>query len=340
MAIEAIEARLRARPEDWDSWLVYADWLLDRGDSRGQLVGLEHRLRQAGLSEGARAELQQEIDALVARHQGDWALAPEMPYTVEREWRHGFVWSVGLLWSEDLLEQFAELASRPAGRFLCALDLEFGELGPEQAAVLSRAEHPALTRLLLAHNRLGDEGAAALVQGGGLRSLAALDLGNNQISDEGVGVLARAPALGALTRLSLRSNDVWDEGAAALARSETLCRLEELDLGFNRIGDVGAQALGGSSALRSLRVLDVGDNEIGGAGVRAGLAGAGDAVLARQHRQRGGVGGAGRARAPRMRGRLVAPAHHSGSSSPAHNGLSPQRPGPGSRTGSLAMPAP
>lgn len=36
-------AHLRSLPDDWDSWLVYADQLTERGDERGQLLVLEQR---------------------------------------------------------------------------------------------------------------------------------------------------------------------------------------------------------------------------------------------------------------------------------------------------------
>jgi uncharacterized protein (TIGR02996 family) len=41
---DELEAHLRAHPTDWERWLVYADWLTDQGDIRGQLIGWEHRL--------------------------------------------------------------------------------------------------------------------------------------------------------------------------------------------------------------------------------------------------------------------------------------------------------
>jgi uncharacterized protein (TIGR02996 family) len=40
---EELLARLRAHPDDQEAWLVYADWLAEQGDGRGELIALEHR---------------------------------------------------------------------------------------------------------------------------------------------------------------------------------------------------------------------------------------------------------------------------------------------------------
>lgn len=39
-----IEAQLRNDPDDLDAWLVYADWLAERGDPRGEVLHLQRRL--------------------------------------------------------------------------------------------------------------------------------------------------------------------------------------------------------------------------------------------------------------------------------------------------------
>jgi uncharacterized protein (TIGR02996 family) len=47
-----LEARLREAPEDEGAWLVYADWLLERGDVRGEVIRLSHQLDTSWVGEG------------------------------------------------------------------------------------------------------------------------------------------------------------------------------------------------------------------------------------------------------------------------------------------------
>jgi uncharacterized protein (TIGR02996 family) len=64
-AISELEAHLRHHPDDRNSWLVYADWLTEEGDARGQLVMLEHRLETGALSPEERQGLTEQVQALV-----------------------------------------------------------------------------------------------------------------------------------------------------------------------------------------------------------------------------------------------------------------------------------
>ncbi len=38
---QALIDAIVANPDDLSPWLIYADWLLDRGDLRGELINLE-----------------------------------------------------------------------------------------------------------------------------------------------------------------------------------------------------------------------------------------------------------------------------------------------------------
>ena len=63
----ALEAWIRAHPDDWDGWRVYADWLLEHGDIRGELVHLEHRLRNGALSLEEAQAAKKRVGALIGR---------------------------------------------------------------------------------------------------------------------------------------------------------------------------------------------------------------------------------------------------------------------------------
>ena len=75
---EALLAAVYAQPRDDGPRLVYADWLLERGDPRGEFITLQFKRRQAALSD---AESRREM-ALLKQHGKQWlgALAPVMSF--------------------------------------------------------------------------------------------------------------------------------------------------------------------------------------------------------------------------------------------------------------------
>jgi uncharacterized protein (TIGR02996 family) len=103
---EDLEGRLREAPEDEGAWLVYADWLLERGDARGEVIRLGHQIRAGG----ATPEMERRYAAVcrAARwpREGPW---PRMC------WRVRF---------ERLVE---ELRARPE------IEVQKAELGPPTA---------------------------------------------------------------------------------------------------------------------------------------------------------------------------------------------------------------
>ena len=56
--IEALERQLRQPSAGWEPWLVYADWLTERGDVRGQMIALAHRLAEGALGPDEAGETQ------------------------------------------------------------------------------------------------------------------------------------------------------------------------------------------------------------------------------------------------------------------------------------------
>src|SRR5262245_36742549 len=59
---------------DWDGpRLIYADWLGERNDARGEFIRLQCALAQLPAGHDRRAELQERADELLKRHQDEWA---------------------------------------------------------------------------------------------------------------------------------------------------------------------------------------------------------------------------------------------------------------------------
>src|SRR5689334_17582683 len=72
--------------------LVYADWLLDHGDARGEFIQVQCRLGRLWEVVPARPDLQGREQELLAKHEAAWrAELPQMPGFVLGPFRRGFV---------------------------------------------------------------------------------------------------------------------------------------------------------------------------------------------------------------------------------------------------------
>lgn len=158
----------------------------------------------------------------------------------------------------DMVALSAQICARMAilGT-LTSIGLSHNKIADEGAAALARAlarGMPVLRRLELEENAIGDPGMASLADAmrpGGAPGLAMLRIGFNQVGDVGMLALARAWTEGGasqLHELHAASNCIGSTGLAALA--EALDGVRELRtlslgsaLGGNRVDDQGAEAL-------------------------------------------------------------------------------------------------
>jgi uncharacterized protein (TIGR02996 family) len=265
----ALVAAVRAAPDRWDAWLVFADWLTEQGDARGQLIAWEHQLAVAPLSADERTVLQRQVDALARKHQEEWLTGWTPPAGARLEWCYGFLVGVRLPWDEGTLAVLDALIAHPTAGLLAKLDLGGNDIGEDGAAALAASRVlSSLTALGLMGNGIGDLGTQALVASGSLGSLTWLDLSYNSVTDQGARALAAADSLRSLAALDLGENNIGDPGVRALAASRSLGSLTTLDLAGNRISDRGVRALVASDALSSLTALNLLGNDISAAGAR------------------------------------------------------------------------
>ena len=123
-------------------------------------------------------------------------------------------------------------------------------------------------------------GRLAMHQPNGMTELISINLAHNSIGDSGAAALGRAMASGspALRRLQLHENRIGDAGLTALAQSmrpDGASSLQLVRVDFNRIGDAGFEALaeawaenGGAEMLE----LAAAGNEVTGRGFAAMIA--------------------------------------------------------------------
>lgn len=220
----AFRAAVAAAPDDDLPRLIYADWLDERGDVRGEFIRLQVAEARGEVTPAQVARTQR-----WARKLGrDWA-GSAADHALLFEFRRGFV----------------ERVIMSAGAFL-AHGEEVLDDNPIRQVTLIGAS--TVTEALARSPHLGQ--------------VKALHLTGCGLGDRGIAKLLATPCLDKLRTLRLGSNGLEDRSAEALARCRWLRNLADLDLSHNAIGDVGAAAIAASPHLRHLRRIDLSANYI------------------------------------------------------------------------------
>ncbi len=288
---EAFLQRILADPDDDAPRLVYADWLDDRGDPRGEFIRVQVALAHLPDDSPRRPPLAAAERELLDAFRDEWA-APFRGLASGLEFRRGFVdevkvaarpflanaadlFAAGPVRHVHLLDVGGHLPAivrTPLLARLSALTVYAQHAGEPLARLVAGCPHLAGLRALhVGRNRLGDEGVMALAASPHLANLEDLDLSENEIGEAGARALAGSPNLSALKRLELAGNHVGPAGAEALATSDRLPRLCGLGLSANGLGLPSIHVLAGVSAVTRVATLDLSANGLGPAGLRAVL---------------------------------------------------------------------
>lgn len=279
---------IRAAPDDDLPRLIYADYLDEHGDPRGEFIRVQIERLRLPRNDPRRAELKAREDDLLRRHREEWEgpLAAVVSHAV---FRRGFIDDV-LVMAEAFLAHahtlfewapirmvklrgtfryVGAILKRPELAGLSGLDLCFDHLDSRDAALLAACRHlSGLKRLNLNGNPIGDEGVACFGTSPHLSGLEALHLEHCGLGPAAVGTLA-ASRLTRLRALDLSENLLGDAGVARLAAAPFLGRFTTLDLTAVGMEDAGALRLAESESLRGLRRLRLGYNGIGDTGAIA-----------------------------------------------------------------------
>src|SRR5438874_7243327 len=81
---------IRAAPDDDLPRLIYADYLDERGDPRGEFIRLQIERPRLPRSDPRRAELKAREDELLRRHREDWE-GPLADVVSRADFRRGFI---------------------------------------------------------------------------------------------------------------------------------------------------------------------------------------------------------------------------------------------------------
>ncbi len=292
-----LEAVLAA-PDDDAPRLVYADWLAEQGDPRGEFIAVQCARARLPAEDPAQRGLEEREWTLLSLHEEAWrkGLAPEL-LTVK--FRRGFADEV-TLYANTFVENADALFAREPLRTARVIDA-----GPEGAVQLAAC--PALRRLagLRLSNTtgafergVGVEGLGSLLASRHVGNLQTLCLEGQHLDDLGALVLAKAgpaalpvlqslqlsadglTAVGAealcdvrwfrrLRRVCLAGNALRETGVEAIAFAPGAGGWEELDLDANLVGDAGARVLAAHERLGGLKRLSLQRDHLGPAGVQA-----------------------------------------------------------------------
>ncbi len=261
---EAFLQAIREDPDDDVARLVFADWLTDHGDPRGEFLHVQVRL--AALPEGdpTRLDLAERAADLLSEYEAEWV---GMVAQVAQTWefRRGFVERVTME-EQDFLDCAGELTRAVPLRSVRLLNARAGGLEElaacphlsgieelEQSFPLSPTAPPALTSKSL----------AVFLASPHLRRCSALALTGNALGHPELETLLAAPLLSCLRRLDLTGNTCLGRRAGLqFVTAPRTAGLEELVLSQTRLGTGGLLTLLNSKHFLRLHRLEVAHAEI------------------------------------------------------------------------------
>jgi uncharacterized protein (TIGR02996 family) len=287
---------LRETPDDLALRLVYADWLDDAGDSRGELVRLQCELDRTPLGQPRRNVLCQAIRDLCRDCQSDWLAPLKRRVLGWQKARFQFGLVENVVMSPTAFLKHAEAGLFEEMPYLVGVCLEGSEkpmdkalaspyIAQLQSLTLNVIGYPNtgrvvdhlsslptvqyLTSLNLANGRYGDGTAARLLQSQMFLNLRRLNLQNNALTAKIAKPLAESPLLPQLELLALGSrwdygpNHLDDRGIRALIEAAPPLKLRWLDLSKNELSDSSAWDLAKSDKLPNIECLYLGGNAFG-----------------------------------------------------------------------------
>lgn len=281
--------------------LVYADWLTEQGDPRGEFIHVQCRLDSLPMDDPAYVELESRERVLLKQNRAKW-IKP-LPKIKQASWgtysafrpgrqhfRRGLVEYFTFSKPKAFVDNQALFEQWPI-RHVTFLELsrKVAEIVPQSDAAaklrgfwppqrlleafpefeINAERFPNLEELALVENSIGSDALHAILEGFEGGRLRALDLHFNDISDAGVDHLLAWSGLSELRSLNLglNSTPAIADGILRLVRSKRIANLHVLDLWSNDLGTEHAVAIADSKSTSRLVELSFNRNEIGDEGL-------------------------------------------------------------------------
>ncbi len=287
-----------AQPDDDAPRLIYADWLDERNDPRGEFIRVQCALAQLSAEDPRRWPLEQRQQELLSEHETKW-----LPKNIDNAscvFRRGFVEEISLL-LQDFLTEAKSIFEQTPLRHVClrgpissaeckryregiglrhvmrsphlarlrGLSLAFPPVVDDWRCLSESSSLANLTDLKLFASELPSLVFRELMRTPYLANLRYLNLARTALMIDDLRFLADSPSLASLRELNLSDNNLTHEAARILAEGRLLSQLETLHLDSNLLGDAGALIVREWPALPRLARLSLGHNQIFAAGVRA-----------------------------------------------------------------------
>lgn len=214
---EQLRTLVLAEPDRIEPRMVYADWLIERGDPRGEFIALQ-------CIDGRTSEQETRLAALQKKHWKYWA-APARPVAERWVFEKGFIdrlemrgapqrdsWQELHRWepvtcfavfvySENRLDWLLQGTTREVRLLYLP--------GPSALDSFLWSPHCNKLRSLHVHSsELGDAWAGRLAEESGLAALTSLSLEGGTITDDGVRALLDSPHLAACDTVALPRADL------------------------------------------------------------------------------------------------------------------------------------
>jgi len=182
---------ITARPEDDLPRLIYADYLDERGDPRGEFIRVQVALGRPDTpwSDGDVRQLRARERLLLYQHRSAWLGRLDGEWRGDAVFERGFVVQVDVSATQFVRHAQAWLRREPIRR--AAL---YGSVScMRELALCTALKH--LTVLSLRNNELRREHVAQLLRSPYLTRLVELDLGNNHLGPATGGLVAKVQTL-------------------------------------------------------------------------------------------------------------------------------------------------
>lgn len=283
-----------ANPDDDQLRLIYADWLEERADPRGEFIRVQVELAGPKPEPQRAHELFVREKELLASHEAEWVrpLGSLLHgWTFRRGFLHEVQMSCGTFLSQapalfqaapvkelkvsygsHLAAEFADCPYLARLEKLTIAGKRGGALGENGLSVLARSRHlRSLLALGLPAHGVDLRSMRELAASEALAGLVTLDVTDNDIGDLGLHAILGSPHLTNLRHLLLSRCGITTSGMTSLARSAIIGQLETLALDGNfKIDNRGIRALADCRRLDSLRTLGLGwCSEINGLAIRS-----------------------------------------------------------------------
>lgn len=250
-------------PEIDQPRLVYADWLEERGDPRGEFVRVQCEL--AGLEEGERKQtLRKQEKQLLRAHRVQWEAEFEKIPVSKVSFHRGFANSASIT-----AKQFLTAGDRIFKAMPLLTHVRFKSAGDR---LRDLAKSPQLSRIVgmaLLNTRIQRiSDLDDLLMSPHWTQLREVDLSRMKPSTSLIQTLTHSKRFEQLTHLNLRNCHLHDH-LDALLDSPHLATLEFLNIEANRISLDDAERIANCSGLSNLKELCIGHNALGGNGVAA-----------------------------------------------------------------------